>query len=135
MRALVELYHSSGAFITEQTLDKAIEDAFMRTPDYLSKIAEKDMDVHDMRRIGRDRQNLSKIGMEDNADSKTRFSTQSDRQKRVREALFGVYKEEPGYDALLEEGDRVLRQRKEDERVLQERKEEEEKKARRKTKS
>ena len=121
MRALVELYHSSVRFVTPETLDADIDLAFIHSkvggiqstekggPNYFQLRAMASALRSEPKLVGAHAtSNASTATLNATASSPKLFSLGSaEREIQLERALFGATLGRPGYEALVEEADRI----------------------------
>lgn len=122
MRALVDLYHETPAFITREVLNMEIDRAFIASQDTVGQMF-ANVTFHELWRKRMQRRALPKIGRmtdsprEDtskNPQSRTWSMEESERERQVTEALYGATKERPGVEALFEEAPRIIEHNRQD---------------------
>lgn len=117
MRALISIYHQAGSFITKDTLDKAIDDAF--TPSQLSYRALASMNERNYDELlleVQQRRQSPKTSDWTFADRQSVASpsiwgeSKTDRERAVAEALYGTDDlVKPGLEALEDHKWRIQR--------------------------
>ncbi|KAH8106237.1 hypothetical protein BXZ70DRAFT_426437 [Cristinia sonorae] len=123
MRALVELYHNSASYITPETLEEAVDYAFVREPQQVlsSLTSNLEMTTSDLNKYEGTRKTLPKMSMSD-WQSKARLEITSPvfteatakRETKLLEALYGGTRCKPGFEVLQEEADRIREHKKAD---------------------
>lgn len=117
MRALVDLYHSTSTFITEETLDAHIDVAFLVAPKLQHGSFERDMSRQELVARLNQRQAQPKLGSTDklvHGGEGSAWSIQmSAREGKLVEALFGATKGRPGLEAVEEEAERIKQEKRE----------------------
>ncbi|KAI0049595.1 hypothetical protein FA95DRAFT_1488803 [Auriscalpium vulgare] len=112
LRALVSLYHQSGQFVTPETLDSAIDHAFIEDGDS-HLFATLQMRYADMKAQTKDRGKLPKFGPPEELgyDGRLQVALQDERERRVagvQDALYGtVGRVRPGLELLEDTWDEV----------------------------
>lgn len=110
MRALIALYHQAEQFITTETLDEAIDRAFIDKPDELNSVlgVEETMFMLKSRmRAQRDSPRMAEAAHIPRALGEDTQGTWSERRRlrqvAVADALYGTENFKPGLEVLKEE--------------------------------
>jgi hypothetical protein len=119
MRALISLYHNAESFISPAGLSDAIDAAFIQRSKDNASVAE--MTYGDLRQVLKERTTSPRTHVESDAVESSRVLLQdwsnenSARQEQVLDALYGtVQKQKPGLEVVLENGERLEKEIRED---------------------
>ncbi|THH33709.1 hypothetical protein EUX98_g393 [Antrodiella citrinella] len=110
MRALIELYHKSETFITPETLDQAIDEAFINIPEvHMATIAQRDRSREELTKHVTGRRTLAKLGNSQMLEQVQELSgglysdTKSEREEKLQAALYGAFRMKPSLETVIEE--------------------------------